>query len=137
MLVSKVLKLFRKLASRVCEARVQWQKKDSRTRVLVLRWSNLSTWNSSFLDSSSIEVSEERRWSEEPIWKTHEDLKMIWRTDLEKAWRWRWFEELKNQIRRKKKNDLKTIWRIDLENAWRSEDDLKNRSGKRMKMKTI
>ena len=29
------------------------------------------------------------------------------------------------------------IWRTDLENAWRSEDDLKNWSGKSMKMKMI
>ena len=53
-LVSKVLKPYRKLASRVLETQVRWQNRALETRVLVLRWRNLSTWNSSFLESRSI-----------------------------------------------------------------------------------
>ena len=76
MIVCTVLKPFRKLASQVYEARVRWQNRTSKTWLLVPRWSNLSTWNSSFSDSSSIEVSRRWRWrrtrTEEPDPKEEE-----------------------------------------------------------------
>ena len=71
LLVSKVLKPYRKLASRVFETQVRWQNRASETWVLVLRWRNLSTWNSSFLDSRSIWRTEKTYLKEEKdtIWK--------------------------------------------------------------------
>ena len=108
-LVSKVLKPFRKLASRVCGTRVRWQNRASNTQVLVLRWSNLSTWNSSFLDSRS-------------IWRTKMKMKTIWRSEKKKIRRkkktWSGKYNLKNADLKKKNRDLE--WRTQNDLNWKT-----------------
>ena len=119
-----------KLASRVCEARVWWQTWVSKTWVLVLSWSNLSTWNSSFSNLSSIELSADED-EEEPknqigsqnrrknLEKQNRDLekqrknlekqirksRMIWKTD-EVIWN----EEVQKQMRKNKGRRRRRRW---------------------------
>ena len=77
-LVSKDWKWCRKLASWVFETWVRWQNRPSETRVLELRWRNLATWNSSFLDSRSIWRTKETdpQEEEDTIWKIRSET--IW-----------------------------------------------------------
>ena len=122
-----------KLASWVFEARVQLQIRVSKTRVLVLSWSNLSTWNLSFSNLSSIELSADED-EEEPknqIGSQNRRKNLEEQNRKTKIWRSRgrnW------RSRSEKADDLKNRW-SDLE--WRSAKANEKKQGKKNKTNSL
>ena len=116
-----------KLASWVFEARVQLQIRVSKTRVLVLSWSNISTWNSSFSNLSSIKLSTDDNEEElmNQIGSQNRRKNLEEQNRKTKIWRSRgrnW------RSRSEKADDLKNIW-SDLE--WRSAEADEKEQGKK------
>ena len=118
-----------KLASWVFEARVQLQIRVSKTRVLVLSWSNISTWNSSFSNLSSIKLSTDDNEEElmNQIGSQNRRKNLEEQNRKTKIWRSRgrnW------RSRSKKADDLKNRWSY-LE--WRSAEADEKEQGKKKK----